>query len=246
MVVGLTMAPVASAAGVARACCVVAWLALVGAGPALAEPSNLAPGFSTLPKGAKIVIMPPDIELFSVSAGGVTEPKAEWTQVAETYLHAAVNKNAERLGLQAQDIAENDLDELAEINALHGAVARSIALHHMGGGNLALPTKDNKLDWSLGTAVEPIRQKSGGDYALFIWIRDSYASAERKATMVLMALLGVGLTGGIQIGYASLVDLRSGQVMWFNRLGRGSGDLREPEAAGETVTALLKNFPGSQ
>lgn len=170
-----------TASAVARACCVVAWLALVAAGPATAEPSNLAPGFAALPKGARIVIMPPDIELFSISAGGVTEPKADWTQVAEAHLHAALNRNTERLGLQAQDISENDLDELGEINALHGAVARSIALLHMGRGNLALPTKENKLDWSLGTAVEPIRQKSGGDYALFIWIRDSYARSERKA-----------------------------------------------------------------
>ena len=33
-----------------------------------------------------------------------------------------------------------------------------------------------------------------------------------------MALLGVGLAGGSQTGYASLVDLRTGRVVWFNNL----------------------------
>ncbi len=227
----------------AHAFCTILALAFALSGPAQADSRNLAPGFANLPKGAKILIMPPDVELFSISAGGVQEPKADWTQAAHQHIHSALSRTTATLGLKAQELAENDADELAEVNTLHAAVARSIALHHMAGGSYALPTKDNKLDWSLGDAVQPIRQKSAADYALFIWMRDSYASAERKAAMVALALLGVGIPGGVQIGYASLVDLRTGQVMWFNRLLRGSGDLRELEAAGETVKALLEQFP---
>jgi len=74
-------------------------------------------------------------------------------------------------------------------------------------------------------------------------MRDSYASSERKVAMFAFALLGVGLGGGMQTGYASLVDLKTGQVMWFNKLLRASGDLREAEAAAETVKALLDQFP---
>jgi hypothetical protein len=53
----------------------------------------------------------------------------------------------------------------------------------------------------------------------------------------------VGITAGSQIGYASLVDLETGQVLWFNRLARGTGDLREAGAASESVHALLTGFP---
>ena len=59
-----------------------------------------------------------------------------------------------------------------------------------------------------------------------------------------MALLGAISLGGEQVGYASLVDLHTGRVVWFNRLSRMSGDLREPAPARETVEALLKDFPG--
>ena len=58
-----------------------------------------------------------------------------------------------------------------------------------------------------------------------------------------LAILGVGITGGIQIGYASLVDLQTGQVIWFNQLARGTGDLREADSARETVDALFTGFP---
>jgi hypothetical protein len=113
-------------------------------------------------------------------------------------------------------------------------------------GYLKLPTKNGLLDWSLGEAVEPLRDKTGADYGLFVWVRDSYASNERKAAMAVMALMGVGITGGVQVGYASLVDLRDGRVVWFNNLVRMSGDLREAKSAKETVDALLKDFPAVQ
>jgi len=61
--------------------------------------------------------------------------------------------------------------------------------------------------------------------------------------MVAMAALGIGITGGVQVGYASLVDLRSGQVVWFNQLTRPYGDLRQAEPARETIEALLSGFP---
>lgn len=221
-------------------------LALLASTPAYPDARNLAPGFSSLPKSAKVLIMPPDVELFSISGGGVVEPKADWTAAAHTHLHAALTGKTAELALRTQQLAEQDADELAEISALHAAVARSIAFHHMGIGSFALPTKNGKLDWSMGDAVKPVLDKSAADYALFIWLRDSYASSERKAAMIALALLGVGVAGGMQIGYASLVDLRTGQVVWFNRLARADGDLREAEPAAETVKALLDQFPNSK
>lgn len=224
----------------------MAGLVFLASTPAYADARNLAPGFTTLAKSATVLIMPPDVELFSISGGGVVEPKADWTAAAHSHIHAALSRKATELGMKTSELPEKDADELAEISALHAAVARSIAFHHMGMGAMALPTKHGKLDWSMGDAVKPVLEKSAADYALFIWMRDSYASSERVATMVALALLGVGVPGGIQIGYASLVDLRSGQVVWFNRLLRGSGDLREAEPAAETVKALLDQFPDSK
>lgn len=209
--------------------------------PAAARAQNLAPGFTHMPKDATVVIMPVDVELFSISAGGIPEPRADWTEAALGHFRRAARAYNEKLGLRTVELSEAAADELAEVNALHAAVANAIALHHFGYPKL--PTKDGKLDWSLGAAVQPIRKATGARYAFFSWVRDSYASAERKAAMIGLALLGVGIAGGQQVGYVSLVDLETGRVVWFNRLARASGDLREAGPAAETVEALLAGFP---
>jgi hypothetical protein len=217
--------------------------AFMSAGAALAQSRNLAPGFTNLPKGTKVLIMPIDIELFSMSAGGVLEPRADWTEAAQKHFKAALGEKERTLGVTPVELSEQDADEFAEVGALHVAVARAVALHHFGIASFHLPTKEGKLDWSLGEAVRPIKQKTGADYALFSWVRDSYASSERVATMIVLAALGVGVQLGSQTGYASLVDLNTGRVLWFNRLFRTRGDLREAGSAAETLNALLNNFP---
>lgn len=224
----------------------VPFLFLALAIAAHAQSTNRAPAFETLPKGGTIVIMPPDVELFEISAGGVLEPKAEWTQAAAKHLRSALTDRSAKLDMKSVFLSEGDSDEVAEINALHAAVAGAIALHHFGPSMLRLPTKEGKLDWSLGEPVRLIKQKTGADYAFFTWIRDSYASAERIAMMVTLALFGIGVGGGAQVGYASLVDLNTGQVLWFNRLIRMHGDLREADKAVETLDTLLEGFPATR
>lgn len=207
---------------------------------------QLAPGFSHLAKAERVLVMPIDVELFSLSAGGVPEPKADWTADASGHMRDALRERFKTLGLDAQLGDEALGDEFAEQVGLHAAVARSIALHHAVGGGWSLPTKGGVLDWSFEDSMQGLARKTGARYGLFVWVRDSYASAERKAAMVLMAMVGVGITGGIQVGYASLVDLDSGRVLWFNQLARGTGDLREAKPAAESMNALLTGFPATK
>jgi hypothetical protein len=219
--------------------------AVLFAGAVLAQQSDskhLAPGFHARPAGSKLVIVPADMELFSISAGGVQEPKADWTEAAQKHFRTALAARREQLGANAVELQDADLDEFAELNALQRAVGEAVFVHHTGMG-MKLPTKNERLDWSLGDAVQPLKARTGADYALFTWIRDTYASNERKATMIALALLGAISTGGEQIGYASLVDLNSGRVVWFNDLRRMSGDLRDERSAMETVETLLEGFP---
>src|SRR6266481_2912805 len=159
---------------------VFAVIAVSFAAAAWGQSKNLAPGFTSLPRGAPVVVMPTDIELFSISGGGVLEPKADWTEAATQHFKTALRDKKQKLGLRTLELAEKDADELAEVNTLHAAVARAIALHHFG---VPLPTKEGKLDWSLGEPVQAIKKVTGADYALFSWVRDSYASGERFAAM---------------------------------------------------------------
>ena len=200
-----------------------------------AAQSSLAEGFSTLPRGARIVLMPVDVELYELSSGGSLEPRADWTDAAAGYMTKALVGSGKVSFFSGESDAR-----MRQLVQLHRAVSSSVVIHHYG--SLKLPTKQG-LDWSLGSEAAWLAERAQADYALFLWVRDSYASAVRKATIAVAAAVGLPVFGGAQQGYASLVELKSGRVVWFNRVSRMSGDLREESAAQETLAALLADFP---
>jgi hypothetical protein len=196
-------------------------------------------------KNPTIVVMPLDVELAELSAGGLPEPKSEWTDAALKHMRAALENQAKQYKVTMVDYASQrgtleDQSTSLDLVKLHRAVGGSVLMHQYLPGQ-ELPSKAGKFDWSLGPEVAAIARSHSGDYALFIFVRDSYASAGRVGVIVVAALLGVGVPGGAQVGFASLVDLNTGDIVWFNRLARPHGDLRTPEAAEETVQALVSD-----
>lgn len=227
-------------------------LAVANVVVAQAGPQKLAPGFEAPARGAKLLLLPADVQLFSISAGSVTEPRADWSDTARAHLRKAVLEMVANAGYEQVMLPEATIDEFGEQLSLQSAVSRAIVTHHIVADRWALPTKQGRLDWTVGDAMQPLAAASGARYALFIRVRDSYASTERKATMAALALLGA-FTGvvvvpgmGQQNAQASLIDLDSGRVLWFNNVSRGSGDLREEQAGLESVAALMAGFPATR
>lgn len=192
-----------------------------------------------------VVLVEPDIELFEVNAGGAQQPRADWTASARAGLPDALRDRLARGAIQLTtfEIAEDlpATDRVRQLLHLHRAVGVSILRHGYEIGRL--PSKGELFDWTLGGGVEVLRTATHADYALFVTVRDSYTSSGRAALMVAGALVGVGLAGGVQSGFASLVDLRDGRVVWFNTLVDQRGDLRNAEGASETARQLLHGFP---
>jgi len=197
--------------------------------------------------GDRVLLMPADIELYEMTAGGLLEPKADWTAAAFANVTESIKRE-----LQAKNdilvVYKPPTDDLGktqdhqQIIKLHEAVGGIISTNQMN-ALLQLPTKQDKFDWTLGQGVNILQEEYDADYALFVFLRDSYASAGRVAFIVVAAVFGVGVPHGSQLGFASLVDLRSGDIVWFNRLFSGTGDLRTPEPAREAIQNLLDEFP---
>lgn len=193
-------------------------------------------------KTPRIVVMPLDVELAQLTAGGLEEPQAEWTEAALKHMRAALaeeakSRNVVLVDFQPERGTPEDREASRDLVKLHRAVGTAVMLHQYAG--YTLPSKDGRFDWSLGPAVESIARSHDADYALFLFVRDSYATGGRVALMVIGAALGAIVPGGAQVGFASVVDLKSGDIVWFGRLVRPHGDLRTPDAAGETVKALV-------
>jgi len=218
----------------------------------------------TPPQGNyKLLVMRPDVSVGSVTTGGMVEPRADWTEQARANLIAALKAQQAERGGNAIIMERRDSlpgiapDTVADLERLHYAVGQSIALHRYSGRYL--PTKRGKgLDWTLGEDAVRLGQRTGMDYALFLYAEDSFASTGRVALQVLgvagcvVGFCAPNIGGGGQFAYASLVDLRTGDVVWFNVLQAGTqiaginmGDIRKPEGAAQMVDRLLDRMkPG--
>ncbi len=199
------------------------------------------------PGTARVLLMPPDIELSEITAGGLHEPKAAWTKTAKGHVDAALDDVLAESGTRvvryraANPDQSFDKDHI-QLVKLHEAVGGSIILHKYI-SQFALPTKKDRFDWSLGQDVAVLREDYDADYALFVLLRDSFVSGGRVAVIAIAAIFGFGVQDGTQIGFASLVDLRTGEVVWFNHLASGTGDLRKPESARGATKSLLSELP---
>ncbi|MFL6734642.1 MAG: hypothetical protein ACJ8EY_08095 [Sphingomicrobium sp.] len=204
----------------------------------------------------RLLVMRPDVTVGSITAGGMVEPRADWTEQARTNIINALRAQQAERGGKVQVLARrNELpgvgeEAVADLERLHGAVGNSIALHKYLGAYL--PTKRRKgLEYTLGEDAVALGRKTGFDYALFLHAEDSIASTGRVALQVLgTAGCFIGFCapsgGSSQFAYASLVDLRTGEVVWFNVLQTGSqlpgvkfGDIRTPAGSAQMVERLV-------
>ncbi len=193
----------------------------------------------------KILLMPPDIRYYLVTAGGVTEPHAEWTEAARDNFSTAIQNYAKNIGTDLVVMDDSDMSPLEiEYSKLHGAVGFTVITSHFGA--MKLPTKNQKFDWSLGPGVNELAEEYDADYALFVFYRDEQASGGRVAVAVLAAMAGGAVGTGAEYGFASLVDLKSGDLVWFNIVNAGSGELRDPQGAVDAVNTLFKDLPTNQ
>lgn len=200
--------------------------------------------------GGSVVLVEPDMELYEVLAGGAQEPRKAWTDTARRlYPQMAREILAQRGMTVVPDFtlppATSNEDPLRQLLLLNQAVSISILQYSRSGSspNSGLRNKHGKFDWTLGPGVKALRDATGADYALFTYVRDSYTGGGRAAMRVVgFLLLGGDIGGGYQVGLASLVDLRTGQVVWHNLLVDQAGDLRDEAGARETAGDLLKGL----
>lgn len=137
---------------------------------------------------------------------------------------------------------------VAEYNGLHEAVVQAILAHKYGLGQGKLPTKKGNFEYTLGPGTAWLGEVSSANYGLFVTTVDQFSSDSRKAAQVMGALgciIGacVIISGGIHVAYVSLVDLGTGNLVWFNLLRGSQGDVREEDGALGMVRAIMAGMP---
>ncbi|MEG3639526.1 hypothetical protein [Magnetococcus sp. PR-3] len=211
-------------------------------------PKKVLVDSSVVSSDKTLLMMPMDVELYEIQAGGVQEPKAGWTQQAKQNLDAAIRDYASSRGLRIQtmptDLAVNASEDMVQMQKLHAQVNQTIFLHNYTAFHL--PTKYADPDWVVGDYSKKLKELTGADYGLYLHFRDSFSSSGRWVVLIAAAAAGVHLPGGAQISEASMVDLSNGQVVWHSRLAKESGDLRKADSAAQSIQELMDNYQQQQ
>ena len=211
---------------------------------ASSAPKTFTGQFERPPAQSRVLIMTPDIQLAVLTAAGLQEPREDWSRAGRDNLATTVAAYIARKGhtTSALDPTTAMEGRVGQIIRLHDAVGSSILAVNYGGANL--PTRRDNFEWTLGDGVQELATTYGADYALFITGRGSYASSGRVAAMVGLAVLGVGVPLGGQQAFASLVDLRTGNVIWFNvAQASPNQDMRDVAGAIRFAAQLLDDAP---
>ena len=217
--------------------------------PAQAQLLSLVPTEKTAVKDSfsfpadgdiRIVALRPDVAVGEMSLGGLNQPNADWTNAARKNMADALQGTKASKNTSVKFMPEMQGDDetyIAEYRALFKNVTDAVVIHELFPGN-RLPTKKEAFDWSMGKGTARLGELGGGDYGLFFYSEDRYTSSTGKVMILL-----IGGPPPKHIGYAGLVDLRTGDLVWINADIQMGGDPREVEGAKKRVKQLLEGFP---
>lgn len=194
-------------------------------------------------------VAPLHVEVFELSAGGVSEKRDDWTQQVTTHIAPLLS---EETGYSAVPTLTDEQKaaceaEMAEVVGMLQIITINHLTHLMGPAELQ--PQSRPLTYNVGP-IDKLLDTLQADSLLVTFVRDEYSTGGRKALMALGFLVG-GATGvfivprgGLTVNAAALVE-RDGTVVWFNYAGSG-GDMRTPEGARATTKLLLAGLPGAK
>lgn len=199
----------------------------------------------TLPK--KVVILPVNIEVVEVTAGGVEEKVPDWSKEAGQSVFKALSAAINKQGLKQMAAPQFSGDSAANLDenlALYKLVVNTAS-------QLGWKQKIRHFDYSIGPGLREVATKTGADVAFMVYGRDYASTAGRKARAVAGRIPIVNIftgpppTLGNSYIHIGVVDLRNGDLLWMNSNYREGGtNLRDPDDAAKMVNAIFKWYPG--
>ncbi len=196
------------------------------------------------PDTARILLLRPDISVYEQAAGGIDIPDAAGTNKARGAFIAGLTAALQERGMTLApmpELKDGNIQLLADYRSMIKLLVDTAMKHQLFPGD-TLPTKPKAFDWTVGPGIARLGELLGGDYALFVYSADSYSSRGRNA------LLTIGVMGNTQddaskhVGYAGLVDLRDGNLLWLYANVQMTGDIRTEKGARLRTLKMLTGF----
>jgi hypothetical protein len=209
---------------------------------------------SAQPMPRKLLLLPIDIRVHEISAGGVVEKVDAWTAAA----NANANRSMHEIGGQRKlfDLTEtpalsaSDKEVLDQHVALYELVANSADFSRSGPFQV-WHERARDFDYTLGPGLKDLAGRSDMEAAVIVIGSDYISSAGRKATMALgvlaAAFTGIAVIpqGGTAFVSVGVVELRTGNLLWFSTNRSQGNDLREQAQVRSVLERLFDEYPGN-
>jgi hypothetical protein len=202
----------------------------------------------------KMLLLPADIRVHEISAGGVVEKVDDWTISASNHAMKSVREIAGSKNLfepkEVPALADSDKQVLDQHLALYELVAAS-ADFSKSGPFAPWRERAKNFDYTLGPGLTELAERSDLDAAVIVIGSDYISSSGRKATMALgilaAALTGVAVipVGGTAYVSVGVVDLKSGNLLWFATSRGQTDDLRQEQQVRAVLEKLFTGYPGA-
>jgi len=207
----------------------------------------------------KMLLLPADIRVYEMSAGGVAE-KVDWTINASNHATKSVREIAGSKGLfelkEVPALTEAEKQVLGQHLALYELVAAS-ADFAKSGPFAAWQERAKNFDYTLGPGLSELAERTELDAAVIVIGSDFIPGIGRKTgsivagTLMSVMMLPVGIVvalgGMVGDSYVSVgvLDLRSGNLLWFAASRGLTDDLRQEQQVRAVLDKLFTGYPGA-
>lgn len=199
----------------------------------------------------RVTLVPPLVSVSTMSSGNVAEEIQEWSDAANALAQEAVRDTIEATGRTFVPYAGEhgprpdfrigvDLSNAppqvgpGEQSWLLWEAAKEAIFRHTYDMTLTFPDQMSNFSYSLGREASDLLSGTRADAFLLMIATDSIPTADRQlligvagaATLATGSYGGPGLTPAELV--VGLVDARSGDILFFNRVSMPLADLRDP------------------
>jgi hypothetical protein len=194
-----------------------------------------------------IILFRPDITISEQSAGGVEQPNVDWTNNARASMNLSLQNFFQQRGAKLSIMPELKGEEVTVMSDYRSLFLTllNISINHQMTPDDRLPNKEHALDWTLGPGAAKLATLGGlqgADYGLFFLTNDSFLSRSAERAALLSGIFGQEETSSTHIGYAALVDLKTGDLLWLNTDVAMEGDIRTEKGAVLRVSELMQGL----
>ncbi|MDY6904035.1 MAG: hypothetical protein SWH61_05045 [Thermodesulfobacteriota bacterium] len=195
----------------------------------------------------KYLLLPVDVSIYEVSAGGASEEVPELSEQGCKYVTQRLTEHLKkRQGIeltQLPDLSEAEQNLLDQHVALYDRITASMDMYTQ------IPAFKHKLerpDGTLGSGLSFLAESTGADAAIVASGDGFVSTGGRVATTILYSVLASTLlpVSGSWL-HVGVVDLKTGNVLWTNSYTIGSGIFALNKMSGATrmVEKVLDGYP---